>query len=200
MGTQLLETIKCLNGELFDLKWHNDRFNQARHEHIGLHTKINLANFIKVPASAKKGLFRCRISYSESINKLEFIPHQYTTINSLKLIEDNEIDYRFKYADRSKLTKLYEKRGDCDDILIVKNDYITDSFTANPIFFDGANWWSPDTPLLAGTKRAKLLSEGKILLTGITKNDLWRYQKVGLINAMWDLENMPVINITNIHN
>lgn len=198
METQLLETIKCLDGELSNLQWHNIRFNRARKEYFGLHTKMNLMNFIKVPTSAKKGLFRCRITYSKAIDILEFIPHKIRDIKRIKLVEDNKIDYQYKYADRNNLTELFEKRGNCDDILIVKNGCITDSFTSNPVFFDGEQWWVPDTPLLAGTQRAKLIDEEKISVCRITTDDLSKYKKVGLINAMQDLENMPVVDITNI--
>lgn len=198
MGTQLLETIKCLDGKLSNLQWHTARFNQARTEYFGLHTRMNLVNFIKVPCSAKKGLYRCRVTYSQTIDSLEFIPYQLKHRNSLKLIEDKEIDYKYKFADRKSLNELYEKRGDCDDILIVKNGCITDSYTANSVFFDGEKWWTPNTPLLIGTQRTRLISEGKISECKITLNDFTRYKKVGLINAFCDLTNMPVINIQNI--
>lgn len=195
---QLLETIKCLDGQLYNVQWHNVRFNQARKEYFGLNTRMSLANFIKVPSSFKKGLYRCRITYSKTIDKVEYIPHQNRKVESLKLVECNEIDYRFKYSDRNKLTELFEQRGECDDILIVKNDCISDSYTGNTIFFDGELWWTPDTPLLAGTQRARLVSEHKIGVCKITSKDLRKYKKAGLINAMWDLENMPVIDINDI--
>lgn len=198
MGIQLLETIKCLDGKLSNLQWHTKRFNQARKDCFGLHTKMNLVNFIKVPSSAKIGLFRCRITYSKTIDSVEFIPHQLRNTNSLKLIEDNKIDYQFKYADRIRLTELYEKRGDCDDILIVKNGFITDSFTANSIFFDGEKWWTPDTPLLAGTQRAYLISKEIISTCKITPFDLYKYKKIGLINALQDFKDMPILEIKNI--
>jgi len=127
-----------------------------------------------------------------------FLPHHYRQIKSLKLVEDDKIDYRYKFADRQHLGRLFERRGDCDDILIVKNGCITDSFTANVIFSDGSRWWTPDTPLLAGTMRAKLLKEGKISECRITPNGLNKYLKAGLINAMQDIDNMPVIAIDRI--
>lgn len=195
---QLLETLKCLDGQLYNVQWHNVRFNQARKEYFGLNTRMSLSNFIKVPSSFKKGLYRCRITYSKTIDKVEYIPHQNRKVESLKLVECNEIDYRYKYSDRNKLTELFEQRGECDDILIVKNDCISDSYTGNPIFFDGEFWWTSDTPLLAGTQRARLVSEHKIRVCKITSKDLWRYKKAGLINAMWDLGNMPVIDIKDI--
>lgn len=195
---QLLETIKCNNGKLFNLKWHNFRFNKARKDYFGLSDEINLEEIIEIPGNSKKGLFRCRVIYSETVDKIEFISHQFREINSLKLVEANNINYQFKSADRKNLHNLFEKRGNCDDILIVKKGYITDSYTANSIFFDGLKWWTPSTPLLAGTQRARLIDTGEISTCEISPDDLSKYKKIGLINAMWDLESMPVILINNI--
>jgi len=180
------------------MEFHQARFEKAFKEYFKMSTKINLFECIEIPEFAKNGLFRCRVTYSEQIEKIEFIPHQYREIKSLKLVEDNEIDYRFKYAGREKLLQLYEKRGDCDDIIIVKNKCVTDSFAANLVFFDGKKWWTPDTPLLAGTQRKKLLTEGKIFECKITTSDISKYSKVGLINALNDFDEMPVIDIANI--
>ncbi|NOR76062.1 MAG: hypothetical protein GQ525_13020 [Draconibacterium sp.] len=196
---QLLETIKCKNGKLYNLEFHQTRFETARKSLFSCSDKINLSKVIQVPKEFQIGIFRCRVIYSETIIKIEFIPHQFRKIKSLKLIEENEIDYLFKYSDRKKLNSLFEKRGDCDDILIVKNGCITDSLTANIIIFDGKKWWTPDTPLLHGTQRAKLINEGKIKVCSISKSDISKYSKVGLINAMWNFDNMPVISIEKIH-
>ncbi len=195
---QLLETIKCNDGKLINIEFHQSRFENSQKEFFGVSPEIKLIEKIEIPEFAKNGLFRCRIAYSKQIDKTEFLPHQYREIKSLKLIENNEIDYRFKYSERQKLNQLFEKRGDCDDIIIVKKGCITDSFTANLVFFDGVKWWTPDTPLLPGTQRAKLLEEKKIFECRITLPDLEKYEKAGLINAMQDLENMPVISIQNI--
>lgn len=195
---QLLETIKCNNGKLFNMEFHQARFEKAFKEYFKMSTKINLFECIEIPEFAKNGLFRCRVTYSEQIEKIEFIPHQYREIKSLKLVEDNEIDYRFKYAGREKLLQLFGNHGDCDDIIIVKNGCVTDSFAANLIFFDGKKWWTPDTPLLAGTQRKKLLTEGQIFERRITTSDISKYSKVGLINALNDFDEMPVIDIANI--
>ncbi len=196
---QLLETIKCKNGKLFNLEFHQNRFETTRKNLFSCSDKINLSKAIQVPKEFQIGLFRCRIIYSETINKIEFVPHQFRKIKSLKLIEENEIDYRFKYSDRKKLNSIFEKRGDCDDIIIIKNGFVTDSLTANIIFFDGKKWWTPDTPLLLGTQRAKLIHENKIKVCRITPATISKYKKVGLINAMWNFENMPVISIEKIH-
>lgn len=195
---QLLETIKCINGELINLPYHQSRFNLARKAHFRPCDEIILAESIKIPEEVKNGIFKCRIIYSRSIENIEFLSQSYRLINSLKLVEDNEIDYRYKYTARQKLEQLFEQRGMYDDILIVKNGCISDSFTANVIFFDGKRWWTPDTPLLPGTQRAKLIHEKKIYVRSITPGDLYKYEKAGLINALQDMENMPVVSIDSI--
>ncbi len=195
---QLVETIKCKNGELFNLRYHQARFNLTRRALFGLKDEISLEKSIQVPDECQTGLFRCRVVYGESIEKIEFLPHHYRSIKSLKLIEGNELDYRFKFTDRKKLNSLFEQRENCDDILIVKNGFITDSYVANVVFFDGRKWWTPDTPLLPGIQRARLIHEKKISVCPVTPADLPKYKKAGLINAMQDLDNMPEISISNI--
>lgn len=194
----LRESLKLKDGKLFNLDFHNRRMNIARKKYFGLESKLSLGQIITIPEDKRMGLFRCRVTYSPEIDKIEFISPTYRKIKSLKLIIENNIDYQFKYADRHHLQKLYKLRGDCDDILIVKNGFVSDSFTANPVFFDGDKWWTPDTPLLAGTQREKLLEEGKLFACKITPGDLYKYEKVGLINAMQDMEDMPVLNISDI--
>ncbi len=198
MSRLLIETIKCENGRLCNLEFHQRRFSLARKEYFGEIDIILLNDVLKIPDDAKSGLFKCRVLYSGKIEKIEFLPHNFRSIQSLKLMVDNEIDYHLKYADRERLNQLFEQRGDCDDILIIKNGCISDSYTANPVFWDGQRWWTPDTPLLPGTQRARLLEDGKIKVCRITPADLNKYSKVGLINAMQDLESMPVIDVLSI--
>jgi len=195
---QLVETIKCKNGKLENLRYHQARFNLARKELFGENFELNLIEEIKVSEKYQTGLFRCRVIYASDIEKIEFHPYEYRKVESLKLMEDCTIDYRYKFTDRKKLNELFEKRENCDDILIVKNGCITDSYVANIVFFDGKEWWTPDTPLLHGTRRAQLIEESKIKVCRITPDDLPRFEKAGLINAMQGMDEMPVIRIGNI--
>jgi 4-amino-4-deoxychorismate lyase len=194
----LVETIKCKDGELSNLPYHQARFNLTRRALFRFKEEISLEKIIKIPEEFQNGLFRCRVVYGERIQKIEFLPHPYRNVKSLKLIEDNKMDYRFKFTNRDRLNSLFEQRGNCDDILIVKNGYITDSFIANVVFSDGRKWWTPNTPLLPGTQRARLIREKKISVCPLTPGDLPKYEKAGLINAMQDLEEMPEISMSNI--
>ena len=193
-----IETIKCRDGQIFNLPFHQARFSKVQKEWYGLAKTMDLKKIITVPSHCQTGLFRCRILFSDKIEKIEFLPHTYRKIESLKLINDDLISYQYKSTDRKHLEKLFENRGEFDDILIVNNGFITDSFTANVIFFDGLKWWTPDRPLLAGTQRARLIKEGELSVCKITPDNLYNFQKAGLINALQDFENMPVIDMENI--
>jgi 4-amino-4-deoxychorismate lyase len=85
-----------------------------------------------------------------------------------------------------------------DDILIIKNGFITDTSFSNIAFFDGTQWFTPFTYLLNGTQRQHLLRQGAIVETEITPSDLKQFRYAKLINAMLDLETSPLIDIQNI--
>lgn len=194
----LLETIKITDGKPQNLDFHQDRLESAQKSLFGLKKFELLPESIKVPEFAQKGLFRCRVLYAEKIKKIEFLPYNFRQIKTLRLVESNAIDYSYKYANRRELESLFNQKGDCDDIIIVKNGLITDSFAANLVFYDGAKWCTPDSPLLKGTKREKLLAEKTISACKIEVGDLQKYTRVGLINAMIEFNTMPVFPIENI--
>lgn len=132
----------------------------------------------------KKGIVRCNVIYEKEILEITFSPYIRKEIRSLRLVNAEDLDYCRKFLDRSALDELFEKRGNCDDIAIIRNGYITDSSMANLIFFDGNRWVTPDTPLLGGTCRARMIAQGELFAESIRANDLNRFQGCKLINAM----------------
>lgn len=184
---QLLETIKIKNKQKQNITWHNQRFNISRLELFGVKEPLALENIIQIPASIDDTVYKCRIVYSKEIKAIEFEKYTPKIIKSLKIIECNDIDYSYKYHDRTKLNNLFQHKSSCDDILIVKNGFVTDTSYANIVFWDGKKWITPATPLLKGTVRERLLSEGKIFESEISKNDLPKFEKSRIINAMNDL-------------
>lgn len=179
-----VESLRIENGEIYHLPYHNERFNRTRREVFGLTDTINLADYI-VPEQ-QAGLQKCRVLYKENILEVEISPYQMRTVCNLKVIECDGIDYHYKSADREALNRLFEQRGECDDILIVRNGLVTDTYAANIAFFDGKQWYTPAKPLLAGTNRAFLLEKNLILPKDISLNDIFSYQSIRLFNAMID--------------
>jgi 4-amino-4-deoxychorismate lyase len=182
MNNNLLETIKIVDGEALHLDYH-----QKRVEHslslLGLHVRHNLAQFIQAPL---KGTYRCRIIYNETVLKVEYFPYQLSPVNSLKLVHCDTLEYALKYENRDELNALFQLRENCDDILIVKNSLLTDTSKANIALYDGSKWFTPSTPLLYGTTRARLLDEKKIFEKSLHVSDIKNFSKVAVLNAMVD--------------
>ena len=125
---------------------------------------------------------------AEGIEQVEYIPYVMRCIQSLQIVTDDAIDYSYKSTDRSALNALLAQRGNCDDIIIVKNGLVTDTSFTNIAIYDGTHWLTPRTPLLAGTQRARLLDEGSIQVADITPDMLRQAQRVRLFNAMTSFE------------
>jgi len=180
VNNKYLETIKILDGKVEHLEYHQKRMNSVLNSEL-----YKLSSLIEAP---KEGLFRCRVVYDKRSISIEYYPYQKRNISSLKLIEDNKIEYSKKYLHREKIDELFAKRESCNDILIVKNSLITDTSIANVAFFDGVDWLTPKKPLLKGTTRQRLLEKGQIIERDIYVQDLKKYKKVALMNAMIDFD------------
>ncbi len=195
----LVETIRSENGKLLNISNHNERMIRSLFELYGLKTEADLEKIITVPSFASQGLFKCRVVYDDKSSEVEFVPYKIRKVNSLKVVFDNNIHYPYKYTDRSDIDKLTELKGDCDDILIIKNGMVTDSSYANVVFRDiRGNWVTPAAYLLPGTMRSSLLRQGLISEVNISYKDIEKYSEVRLINAMIgisDSEGIPVENI-----
>lgn len=195
---RLIESIKVIDGKFENIYFHNRRLNNARSALWNRRNEVDISDKVIIPSQFNKGLYKCRILYSAEIEKIEFVPYQFPLIRSLKLITDDEIDYPYKYADRGRIASWFEKRGLCDDILIIKNGFVTDTSFCNTVFFDGEKYYTPATPLLNGTKRRQLLAQKKIVEKIINRNDLHKFQKIYLINAMIEMEDNICIDIKNV--
>jgi len=196
----LVETIKVENGLFRNIIFHNERMMRSVYEIFGIMKDIDLERIIKIPESASKGVYKCRVEYKEKITKIEFLPYSIRSIRSLKMVIDDNISYSYKYIERDNIHRLMERRGDSDDILIIKNGMVTDSSYANVVFRDSkCNWVTPSTYLLPGTRRANLLKCGLINETIITYKDIIKYTEAKLINSMIgidDTDGIPVANIS----
>lgn len=187
----LLETIRIEDGQIHNLSYHQARCDQSRQILFGSTDKLDLSSIIDAP---KSGLYRCRILYGISLHSIEYIPYTPKEIHSLRIVS-SDIDYSLKYADRSALDALLAANKDVDEVIIEKNGYLTDTTIANIAFYDGREWFTPETPLLKGTMRAKLIDEGFLKTKDIKREDLGEYTKVALMNAMIGFKIINPVNI-----
>jgi 4-amino-4-deoxychorismate lyase len=180
----LFETIRIYNGLLMYPEEHEARMNLSRMELWKLNKNVLLSEFVKIPDEWKSGVVQCNVIYGPEIKSVTYKPYIKRQIKSLKLVECNNIDYHLKGSDRSILDDLFSRKGDCDEIIIIKNGYITDTSVSNIIFSDGKNWFTPETPLLKGTCRQRLLKEKKISERVIRVETLSQFSGLKMINAM----------------
>lgn len=182
---RFIETIQVREGIACNLFYHNKRMGETlsmlRREEI----TVDLGSHLHLSPDMKE--VKCRVVYAwDGIKEITYTPYTLRQVNTLRLIEDNEIDYHLKSVDRSRLECLFARRGMQDDVLIVKDNLLTDTSVANIALYDGKHWLTPYTPLLKGTKRALLLEKNIIQESEIRKEDLPSFSSVRLFNAMID--------------
>ena len=185
----LIESIKIFNGRIYNLRRHENRIQRSRVALISKDiTPIPLRKYIEIPIDLRQGLVKCRIVYKEDIQEVSYTPYLPNIIESLKLVESNLIDYQYKYLDRNHIKELYAQRGNCDDIIMVKDRMLTDSSYGNIALLKDGVWYTPSTCLLNGTRRQQLIDQGKILEADIPVVDIDQYEKICLFNAMFRLQ------------
>lgn len=196
--TIFLETIKIENGEICNFGLHQRRLAETTYKHFKTELTLSI-NLSDIPKELRDKTVKCRVLYADEILAVEFHAYQPKQINSLRLVEDNDIIYNYKFADRSVLNRLLEKKEVADEIIIVKNGKITDSSYSNLVFeTPERELFTAKTYLLNGTKRQFLLQQGIISEKDISVADLRQFERVYFINAMLDLDDNISVNIDNI--
>lgn len=176
----LLETLRCENARLLHCSYHQERLEKSL-RFLRIKTHYDLQSLIIPPSS---GIYRCRFLYDADGYTVEFIPYIPKTIASLKLVRADTLEYPLKDSNREALDALFDQREGCDDVVIVKNGLLTDTTIANIALQIQGQWLTPDTPLLRGTTRARLIEEGFLTPHPLTIEDIAKASKIAVMNAM----------------
>ena len=213
-----IETIRVEDGMVYNLDYHTERLNRTRaafwkdcapldlREFLSL-APLNSQQSLQSPQSSQSpraltplhsfqfpqplaGIHKCRVLYGREIEEITYAPYQMREVSSLRLIAADAVDYTYKSTNRDELNALYARRGVADDVLIVKNGYLTDTSIANVALYDEKMkmWCTPSRPLLRGTRRAELMDKKIIVERDIPQVHLGEYSKIMLFNAMIDWE------------
>ena len=197
--SQFIESIKIEDQEVFLLELHQKRVN-ATFAHFGMENSIDLAKIIKDLKIDEDGFFKLRIVYDLNRNyKTQLIPYAVAEIDSFQLVENNTYDYAFKFEDRKEFERMKTK-AKTEEIIIVKNNYITDTSYTNLLFLKDEIWYTPSTYLLNGVMRQHLLATKKIKETEITLQNIKEFTHFQLINSMNDFDDMFIYPIERIVN
>lgn len=197
--SRFIESIKVEDQEVFLLDYHQKRVNDT-FAHFGREGSLDLGRIFKSLEHDEDGLFKLRIVYDLDKNfKTQLIPYAIPEIDDFQLVENNTFDYSFKFEDRRELEKMKAESG-AEEIIIVKNNHITDTSFSNLLFLKGKHWFTPSTYLLNGVQRQFLLKKGKIKEAEITLQNLSEYSHFQIINALNDFDDMFVYPIDKIRN
>ncbi|OFY43573.1 MAG: hypothetical protein A2X18_06425 [Bacteroidetes bacterium GWF2_40_14] len=183
---RFIETIRVENGQLCNLDLHKKRAKETILFHFGVKKSLPFDMLVPVDISLTKGTYKLRVVYSKDIEEFSIDQYVPRTIKRLRIVDGEGIDYRFKYENRSAIEALLSLKTDCDDLLIIKDGYVTDTSYTNVVFAQGEDLFTPSTFLLNGVKRQSLLREGRIKERDIRVDDIKKYDGCFLINAMLD--------------
>ena len=179
----LVESIHIHNGRIKNLSLHEKRANNARSALFGIDTPIDFKRQLKITKSIHTHV-KCRVLYDQYIRDIQFLPYQQIKIHSLKIVHADDISYDFKYVNREHLTELYDKRGNYDEIIMVKYGLVTDSYYFNIVLEKNGFLYTPTNPLLKGVQREALLLRNRIMIKDIYVEDINFYDNIFLINAL----------------
>ncbi len=185
--SQFIETIKLVDTEYQHLDLHVQRIQDTCRRYYGQARDLWDIRRSLQAAAGKFGIYKVTLRYDLDSCSLEAVSYQKKNMHQLVLIEDNQIQYNFKFANRSRLEQLQKLAGMQNECIIIQNNRITDTSYSNLAFWTGTEWHTPLHPLLAGTKRKFLLDSKQIVEKDILLVDLSTYHKVTLINAMLEL-------------
>ena len=174
------ETIKCFDNEVCNLEYHIKRVANT----IG--KNINLQEYI-YPINNE--LLKCKVIYSEDeIVDIEYSSYTPKSPKIFKIIEDDSIEYKYKYLDRSQIDKASKIKKDADEIILIQKGLVKDTSIANIAIKKNNQWFTPVKPLLEGTVRNRLIEQGYLKEYPITLEDLLNAKEFAIMNAMVDFK------------
>lgn len=197
--SQFIESIKIEDQKIFLLDLHQKRVNET-FANFGKDSSIDLGTLYKNLLHDEDGLFKLKITYDLDKNfRTQLIPYAISEIDDFQLVENNSFDYSFKFEDRKEFDRMKAK-AKAEEIIIVKNNHITDTSFSNILFKKGKEWFTPSTFLLNGVQRQHLLKNKKIKETEITLQNIKQYSHFQLINSMNDFDDMFIYPMSKIKN
>lgn len=197
--SQFIESIKIEDQKVFLLELHQKRVNDT-FAHFGAQGSIDLSKIINDLGIDEDGFYKLRIVYDLNRNyKHQMIPYAIAEIENFQLVENNSYDYSFKFEDRKEFERMKTK-AKAEEIIIVKNNHITDTSYTNLLFLKDETRYTPTTYLLNGVMRQHLLKQKKIKEAEITLQNIREFSHFQLINSMNDFDDMFIYPIERIVN
>ena len=187
-----IESIRVKDGRLCNLEAHVRRSSATLLYHYGVKNELPFGELFASALAAMEGdnagLYKLRVVYGREVVSVLLLPYQEPVSITLKAVECDDIDYSYKYEDRSHFALLLKDKGDCDDILIVKDGLVTDTSYGNIVYKMDGELCTPASPLLKGTRRELMLHEGLLRERDLPYEELCNCSAFYMINAMLNMK------------
>lgn len=195
----LFETIKIQNCKIQNSDLHLERVFNSRYKIWKVKYTFDFEKIfseieskLSIEYSAEI-IYKLKVIYNQSDLEYEINDYSKPIINHIKLINDDFIDYQFKFTDRNSLEllkmaafRVMSERAH-SEIIIIKNGMATDSSFSNLVFSKDDELITPANFLLRGTKMEKYIREKIILEKPVRAKDIMNFDSIHFINAMNDL-------------
>lgn len=155
---RFIETIQVRDGKLQNLTHHNRRMNETRQAVFGMADQLDILDY--TGDCPESGFYKCRVVYGREVCEVAFSAYTMRTVRSLRLVGSDTIDYRYKSTDRKELEALYALRGNQDDVLIVRNNLLTDTSIANVALAKEGVWYTTEDSLIERHKTCIAVGTG----------------------------------------
>lgn len=181
---RLIESICLIQGKFLNLAGHEKRYAASYQACFGILPEITLGRYLSECAIPADGWYKCRLLYNQTELTVDFVPYVQPKIQSATIIDAGNITYDHKYASRPELDVLFNRKGQTDEIIMIKNGLVTDAYYYNLIFEKNNIWYTPAEPLLRGTMRQRCIDSGKLIPAHIEQKDIINFDTIHFINAM----------------
>lgn len=103
-----IETLRIEDGKVWHASLHDRRMNDTRRAFFGPVPDLHVMDYLRPEAHTART--RCRLTYARDVIRVEYFPYHVRPVHSLQLVVQDDIDYRYKQADRHVLDKAFALR------------------------------------------------------------------------------------------
>ena len=192
---KLFETLKFEDGVFHNLSLHQERLDKTLKD-LNYPHSYSLEEILTKPQI--NSIHRTKFIYDQTSYSFEHFTYKAKEVTSLTLVDASHIDYKYKKLNRSSID--YLKSQSEDEIILIQNDYVTDTSIANLYFLRNNTWYTPSSTLLKGTYQKLLINQKKVKIADIKVEDIFTYEKIAVSNAMLGFFELNKDIIPNIKN
>lgn len=182
------ESMALIDGSIQRIAFHQNRINRTFAKYYPTINPIELRSILIPDEFNFNQLQKLKLNYNSINYEINFSHYNPIQFDKFYFINDDQINYDFKYTDRNQLDYWRQQIEPHAQFIIIKNNLLTDSHFSNLVFTNGKHWITPKTPLHPGTMRAHLIDKHKIIQSYVSISTLHLFTHFKLINALNTLE------------